>query len=113
MTTPFDPKDDPDYPGVFGFGLTPPDEPGQPPSFRRTLPTCDTVWTWAREDYATGYTAAAICQSYGLAKSTFHARAKHEGWRRADLAAADPEGLERLPPEPPEAPPTAEMAALA
>ncbi len=107
-----DPKDPP-FPGVFGFGLTPPEEPGEPPGFRRTLPRSDTVWAWAKEDYATGYTAQAICQSYGLAMSTFRARAKLEGWRRADLRAGDAEELERLPPEPPEAPPTLEMAALA
>ena len=50
------------------------------------------TWERAREDYAAGLSAAAVCDRYDIGRSAFHERARREGWRRADLP--DPEPLD-------------------
>lgn len=45
-------------------------------------------WARARDDYRAGLSAAEVCARHGLARSTFHARAHAERWRRCDLAAS-------------------------
>ena len=42
------------------------------------------VWDQARSDYLDGQSSTDICHRYGLSRSTFHARAAREGWRRRD-----------------------------
>ena len=42
------------------------------------------VWEAAREEYLRGESSTDICRRHGLARSTFHARAAREGWRRMD-----------------------------
>lgn len=42
------------------------------------------VWDQARQDYLDGECSTDICRRYGLARSTFHARAARQGWRRRD-----------------------------
>ncbi len=80
-----------------------------PPGYRP-----ETLWAWARQDYADGLTAERICSAYGLAKSTFRTRARREGWRRSDLAASADPDVERLEVEPPPAaPPTPDFVVLA
>lgn len=70
------------------------------------------VWNEARCEYAAGETAEAICERWGLAPSTFFARAAREGWRRCD--ATEPRGPEPTPAaEPPAPPEPADPAQLA
>ena len=45
------------------------------------------VWAAAQAEYLSGATGAEVCARFGLRRSTFHARAADEGWRRADRAA--------------------------
>jgi len=54
----------------------------------------DTTWDAARADYLAGETAEAVCERYGMALSTFRARAREDGWRRSDQP--DPEPLDPL-----------------
>ncbi len=42
------------------------------------------VWEAAREDYLRGSSSTEVCRRYGLSRSTLHARAAREGWRRSD-----------------------------
>ncbi|MFC0632746.1 hypothetical protein [Brevundimonas balnearis] len=42
------------------------------------------VWELARRDYLAGLSSSEVCERYGLARSTLHARAAREGWRRKD-----------------------------
>ena len=53
-------------------------------------------WARARDDYRAGLSAAEVCGRHGLARSTFHARAHAERWRRCDLAPSAKPGA---PPE--------------
>ncbi len=70
------------------------------------------IWTYARQDYATGANVGLICASYDIPRSTFYARANREGWLRADEAReAELEG--QLQPLPDRAPPCRDLAALA
>lgn len=45
----------------------------------------EAVWNRARDAYLAGATAADVCARFGLGLSTFRARARRCGWRRADL----------------------------
>ena len=45
------------------------------------------VWDQARLEYIDGQSSTDICRRYGLSRSTFHARAAREGWRRRDQPA--------------------------
>lgn len=45
----------------------------------------EAVWNRARDAYLVGATAADVCARFGLGMSTFRARARRCGWRRADL----------------------------
>lgn len=56
--------------------------PDSPAETYAVLP--ETVWEAARRDYLKGESSTDICRRYGLARSTFHARAAREGWRRMD-----------------------------
>lgn len=44
----------------------------------------EAVWNRARDAYLAGETAAGVCARFGLGLSTFRARARRCGWRRAD-----------------------------
>lgn len=44
----------------------------------------EAVWNRARDAYLAGATAADVCARFGLGLSTFRARARRCGWRRAD-----------------------------
>jgi hypothetical protein len=69
----------------------------------------DTSWTRAKADYLAGATAEGVCERYGLARSSFHARARAEGWRLKDLGERRAEPVDDLAELEP-APPTLEMA---
>lgn len=59
-----------------------------------------TPWHVLREDYLAGSPARVLCENYGVPLSTFRARARREGWRRAD----QPEPAAAAPPEPDDEP---------
>ena len=73
----------------------------------------ETLWRAARDDYAAGHGAEAVCARYNLNLSTFRQRARREGWRRSDAETPLPEplGAEVFAPEP--APPTDQLVDLA
>ena len=48
------------------------------------------TWDAARQAYLEGGSARDICDRYDLTLSAFRARARREGWRRADMADPDP-----------------------
>jgi hypothetical protein len=48
------------------------------------------TWDAARQAYLEGGGAQDICDRYGLTLSTFRARARREGWRRADMPDPEP-----------------------
>ena len=48
------------------------------------------TWDAARQAYQEGGGAQDICDRYDLTLSAFRARARREGWRRADMADPDP-----------------------
>ncbi len=48
------------------------------------------TWDAARQAYLEGGGAQDICDRYDLTLSAFRARARREGWRRADMADPDP-----------------------
>ena len=48
------------------------------------------TWDAARQAYQAGGGAQDICDRYGLTLSAFRARARREGWRRADMPDPDP-----------------------
>ena len=54
----------------------------------------DDTWALARRDYLAGETAATVCARYDLKEGTLRHRARHEGWRRGDVADPDPVDLE-------------------
>jgi hypothetical protein len=57
------------------------------PAPRRIRP--DATWDAARDDYLAGFTAEEVCRRHDLGLSAFWARAKQQGWRRADQPAPD------------------------
>lgn len=65
-----------------------------------TRSASEEVWRQARDDYLAGHSAAEVCETHDIGKSTFWARAAAEGWRRRDQSESitvldDPE-LENL-----------------
>lgn len=68
------------------------DEEATPARRSRTAET----WGAARGDYLAGLSAAAVCARYDLGLSALRARARREGWRRADQADPDPDLAEDL-----------------
>ncbi|WP_374274606.1 hypothetical protein [Brevundimonas sp.] len=52
-----------------------------------TLHPDDERWDRVRDYYLDGEPAWSVCQNFGIALSTFRARAKREGWRRCDQPA--------------------------
>ena len=48
------------------------------------------TWDAARQAYLEGGSARDICDRYDLTLSAFRARARREGWRRADMGDPDP-----------------------
>ena len=54
----------------------------------------DDTWALARRDYLAGETAATVCARYDLKEGTLRHRARHEGWRRGDVADPEPLDLE-------------------
>jgi len=49
------------------------------------------TWDKARDAYLAGQTAEAVCARFDLAPSTFHARARAQGWRQCDQPGPDPD----------------------
>ena len=49
---------------------------------RRSPP--DDVWARVRDDYLAGLSAPSCCRRHGVGLTTLRARARAEGWRRAD-----------------------------
>ncbi len=49
----------------------------------------EAVWNRARDACLAGETAAGVCVRFGLGLSTFRARARRCGWRRADQLDPD------------------------
>jgi hypothetical protein len=58
------------------------------PQGRRTAPA--EAWAAARAEYLEGYSAPQVCGRHGMSLSAFRARARAEGWRRADQAWTTP-----------------------
>lgn len=54
------------------------------------------TWTAARSAYLDGLSAAEVCARFDLGLSSLRARARREGWRRADQADPDPDLAEHL-----------------
>ncbi|MFN4297961.1 MAG: hypothetical protein ACK4FB_14120 [Brevundimonas sp.] len=52
------------------------------------------TWDAARQAYMEGGGARDICDRYDLTLSAFRARARREGWRRADMADPEPPELD-------------------
>jgi hypothetical protein len=46
------------------------------------------IWEAIRNRYHNGETAESLCHLFGISPSSFHTRARQEGWRRLD--APDP-----------------------
>jgi hypothetical protein len=93
----------PPFSGPYRF----PDPWAAPEPETATYP--DTSWARAKADYLAGATAEGVCERYGLAKSSFHARARAEGWRLKDVGGRRAEPVDDLAELEP-APPTLEMA---
>ena len=66
-------------------------------------------WDIIRSEYERGRPAGRLCEHYGVARSTFYARANAEGWRKPGAPPLD--GYVDTPPPTP--PPTHEMARTA
>ncbi|HEX8231771.1 MAG TPA: hypothetical protein VF559_00290, partial [Caulobacteraceae bacterium] len=64
------------------------DIPFSPPPERYRRASEDT-WDAAREDYLSGWSAPQVCARHGLGLSNLKARAREEGWRRADQPEPD------------------------
>jgi hypothetical protein len=58
----------------------------------------DSTWDGARSEYLDGATAEEVCRRYDLGLSAFRARARREGWRRADVT--DPAPIDDDAPSP-------------
>jgi len=58
----------------------------------------EAIWAEVRDGYRWGFTAEELCERYDLGLSAFRARARREGWRRADQPDPAPQdaGLDPL-----------------
>jgi hypothetical protein len=54
----------------------------------------DDVWAAARQDYLNGEAVNLVCARHGLARSTFYARGRDEGWLNQERGAPEPVDLE-------------------
>jgi len=70
------------------------------------------TWDAARQAYMEGGSAQDVCDRYDLTLSAFRARARREGWRRADMADPEPESGPELDDDAP-LPSLEDMAAAA
>jgi hypothetical protein len=78
------------FPTSFDDAPLPSAEPTAALPQRRYRTHCEEVWEAARADYAEGWSATDVCLRYDLGLSALRTRARTEGWRRADLADAEP-----------------------
>ncbi|QTN19377.1 hypothetical protein HZ989_14350 [Brevundimonas sp. AJA228-03] len=89
-----DDEDDFNPPPYDPFGLLPQPEGAPAPISTRSGPrsghrfVSETHWAAARDAYLDGESAASISARFGMAERTIRARAREQGWRRADQAGA-------------------------
>lgn len=62
--------------------------PDHSPAFRRRGPP---DWNAIRADYLAGEPASVVCERHAVSLSALRARARFDGWRRADQPGAEPE----------------------